>query len=72
MFFNMRDPTFTKTNMPLKQESSIHLPVVIGNILFFIGTGAGIALMMIMKVVGFIGIIIGTYLIYICLSCCCS
>lgn len=70
MFFNMRDPTFTKTNQPFKQEPSNHKAVIIGNILFLIGLGAGIALTISKKQTGFIGLIIGTYVLYLILSFC--
>ena len=69
----MRDPNFTKKNEPVKQPSSLHLPVVIFN---------GILLIwVILVIVGYnkflsaglaFGLLGGLYVLYFCFSCCCS
>lgn len=35
MYFNIRDPTHTQKNVPVKQSPSMHLPVIIFNLIFF-------------------------------------
>lgn len=42
MFFNIRDPTFQQTNTPVKKDSSLHIPLIIGTILLIILIGVGI------------------------------
>lgn len=41
MFFNMNDPMVAKTNVPIKQDSSMHTAVVIGTLLFIAGIIVG-------------------------------
>lgn len=41
MFFNMNDPQIAKTNVPIKQDSSMHTAVVIGTILYIAGIVVG-------------------------------
>lgn len=73
MFFNMRDPAFSKTNVPVKQSSSMHLAVVIFNAIFLgclvlalVGLGD------FLSVGATVGIIIGSYLLYLIIGYCCS
>lgn len=41
MFFNMNDPNIAKTNVPLKQDSSMHTAVIVGSVLFLAGIVVG-------------------------------
>ena len=44
MYFNVRDPNFNKTNVPIRKESSNHYAVMITNIIFWGGLIGGILL----------------------------
>lgn len=73
MFFNVRDPNFTQTNVPIKQSPSMHVPVVVFNLIFLVCLAIGIAGMNnFLDVGGMIGMIIGSYVVYAIVSCCCS
>lgn len=73
MFFNMNDPAIAATNVPQKQDTSLHLNVLIPSVIFFaaiilsgIGfnnflTGVAVALLLVV-----------TYLIYLIATICCS
>lgn len=41
-FFNIRDPNFNQTNTPVKQPSSLHLPVVVFNMIFLACLAVGL------------------------------
>jgi hypothetical protein len=41
-FFNMNDPNVAKTNIPIKQGSSMHVSVIVTTLLLFAGIGIGI------------------------------
>lgn len=66
MFFNMNDPNIAKTNVPIKQDASSHIQIIIVTVIMIVGVVVG--------AVGFrvflpdygSGILIGvSYLIYI-------
>ncbi len=42
MFYNMRDPTVQKSNLPVKAPSSMHIPVLIFTLLFIAGIAVGV------------------------------
>jgi hypothetical protein len=73
MFFNMNDPNVAKTNVPVKQDSSMHTAVIVGTILFIAGIVVG-AIGLNKFLIGYqTGLVIGIpYLVYliccICLS----
>jgi hypothetical protein len=73
MFFNMRDPILHRTNDPTKIRASWHIAVVVANLIFLgwliaamvgynVYISAGLA----------IGLIVGLYVVYIIVGCCCS
>ena len=66
-------PTMMKNNDPVKQDSSMHVPVIVASILFWAGIIVGaVGLDNFLEAV-ITGVIIGiTYLIYLIVSCCCS
>jgi hypothetical protein len=73
MFFNVRDPSFTQQNIPVKQNSSLHLPVVIFNVIFMACLIVGlIGLGAFLDIGAMIGMIVGSYLVYLIIGCCCS
>mgnify|MGYP000202124024 CR=1 FL=1 len=41
MFFNMNDPTVAQTNVPVKQDSSMHTATIIGTIIMIAGIVVG-------------------------------
>ena len=73
MFFNIRDPTFTQQNVPVKQPSSLHLPVVIFGIIFYGGLITGtLSINRFLEIAVSIIIIVIPYLVYLIVACCCS
>ena len=70
MFFNIRDPSFNKTNIPVPQETSKH-PLVICGTLFFYG-GLIVAMLLISTETIYIALAVLTYLRYLYVSICCS
>lgn len=73
MFFNVRDPNFNQANVPIKQSPSMHLPVVIFNIIFIGCLIVGIiGLNKFLGVGGTAGMIAGSYALYLIIGCCCS
>ena len=73
MFFNMNDPAIAQTNVPQKQDSSMHLAVLVGSVFLFAGViVVGIGANNFLTGVA-IGLIVGfAYLIYIISTICCS
>lgn len=74
MFFNMNDPEIAKTNVPIKQDNSMHTAVIVGTVLLIAGVAVGGSGMNKYIPQAYIaGIIIGVaYLIYIGTCTCCS
>lgn len=75
MFFNMRDPNSGKTNQPIKVGSSWHVTLIIVSLLFFAGiiVGAvGYSTFFQYSIGGVIGVILGTFALYVILAICCS
>ena len=73
MFFNVRDPAFTQTNQPVKQEPSLHVALLVGSVLFFaciIIAGAGYKRFLPMD--GTIALLGVSYVLYLILSIACS
>jgi hypothetical protein len=73
MFFNMNDPNIAKTNVPIKQDASMHTATIISTVLMIGGIVAG--------AIGFrnflpdygAGLLIGLpYLVYLSAVICCS
>ena len=73
MFFNIRDPSFRQTNQPVKQNASLHivLGVMTGILIagFVIG---GVGFNKFLSMGGSVGIILGSYVLYLILGLCCS
>jgi hypothetical protein len=73
MFFNIRDPNFNQTNTPIKQSSSLHLPVVVFNLIFLACLAVGlVGLNHFLDLGAMIGMIAGSYLVYLIVGICCS
>ena len=73
MFFNVRDPSFNKKNTPVKQTASLHLCVIIPNLLFIGAVVTGvIGIDNFFSLGAAIGIMVGLYLLYLIFGCCCS
>ena len=72
-FFNAHDPNIAKTNVPVKVDSSMHIPIVL---LTLVLIGAVVtAIILIPKPENFntgLGIVIAGYLIYLIIAICCS
>ena len=62
-----------KTNEPIKQDSSMHVPVLVFTIIFWGCLAVGAAGMdSFIGTVGAVLMIVFSYLIYLIVSCCCS
>jgi hypothetical protein len=73
-FFNMSDPNIAKTNVPIKQDSSMHVAVIVTTLLLIGGIAGGVILLL-GSADNFgagIGVIAGAYVIYVGVSICCS
>lgn len=46
-YFNALDPNIAKTNVPIKQESSSHLAIIVATLVLIAGFGAGIGIMVV-------------------------
>jgi hypothetical protein len=71
MFFNLRDPTFIKTNAPTEQRPSYHVPVLIANLAFyafFIGALVGNSNRTLSLIIALIFIFV-SYGIYVGVTC---
>lgn len=70
MFFNIRDPSFTQTNHPLRQDASKHIPLVAGTVILIAGIVVGAAgVRSFLTVPGSIVLIIISYIIYLACGC---
>lgn len=73
MFFNIRDPGFTQKNVPIKQEASYHISVIVVSFILIGGIIVGaVGFMNFLDIGGTIGIILGTYFLYVMFAICCS
>jgi hypothetical protein len=73
MFFNIRDPTFTQKNVPVRQDSSFHVAVIVVSFIMLAGIiVAAVGFMNFLDIGGTIGIILGTYFLYVIFAICCS
>lgn len=73
MYYNMYDPNMMKSNVPQKQDSSLHVNCIVASVVFWAGvivSGVGANNFLEMLAVG---LIIGlTYLFYLIVVICCS
>ena len=74
MYFNMNDPNVALQNVPQKQDSSMHVSIIVASLIFWrglilgvLGTSQGF-----LTVGGTVGIIIATYFFYLICVCCCN
>lgn len=74
MFFNLRDPVAAKTNDPIKQPTSWHVPIIVVSVIFLgclvvgiVGQSAGF-----LDVGGMVPMIVVSYLLYLGIAICCS
>ena len=74
MFFNLREPGFTRTNDPVKKDSNNHVAILIVNIILYAGIGVAIAgiFLNFLSIGGVIGMIVGAYVFYLIICCCAS
>jgi hypothetical protein len=72
-FFNMHDPNIAKTNIPMKQSASMHIPVIVVTLLLIAGIIIGIILFGKYHIPsGGAILIVGSYLIYLAVTICMS
>lgn len=73
-FFNAGDPNIAKTNVPIKQQSSMHVAIIISTLILIGGIAGGVVLFQIQpSFIIYSGIIIGlAYIIYLIVSMFCS
>jgi hypothetical protein len=73
MFFNIRDPSFTQTNQPVKQDPSLHLVlVVVTVILIVLFAVAAAGFNKFISKGGCIAMFVVSYVFYLILGLCCS
>jgi hypothetical protein len=73
MFFNMRDTTVQRSNVPVRQSTSKHAPVALTTLLFIGGIiVAIIGFNSFLTVGSFLALIFGSYFLYFLISVCCS
>lgn len=72
-FFNAHIPEIAKTNIPIKKESSMHIPVFVATIIMIGGIIAGAIIVKYPKTFGGgVALLIVPYFIYIIISLCLS
>ena len=73
-YFNALDPNIAKTNVPIKQESSMHVPIIVAKLVLIVGFGAGIGIMIVKpELLAYGGAAIGAgYIIYVVCAFTCS
>ena len=70
MFFNVRDPSFTQTNHPFRQDASRHIPLLAGTVILIAGIAVGAAgVRSFLTVPGSVILIIISYIIYLACGC---
>ena len=73
MFFNLRDPTFTQKNVPVRQEASYPISIsVVSFILFGAVILGAVGFNNFLDIGGTIAIILVAYFFYIIFAFCCS
>lgn len=73
MFFNIRDPNFGKTNEPVKMPSEWYISTIVVTIIFGVCLIIGIlGMTSFIGLGGAIGMIAGSYIIYLIFAICCS
>ena len=74
MYFNLRDPSFTQQNVPVKLENETHTGIIIVTVIFLGGLIGGIIMITtdVNLIGGAIGLIVVPYIIYLCVVGCCN
>jgi hypothetical protein len=73
MFFNLRDPSFKQTNQPIKQETSLHFPLIFGSIALLGGIiVAAAGYKTFLPLSGTVCLIVIPYIIYLITAMACS
>jgi len=74
MFFNIRDPTFTKTNAPVKTESEVHVASIVMTGILGFGVIVFMVLILVraLPIAAGLGIIGALYVLYVILVICLS
>lgn len=73
MFFNIRDPSFTQTNQPIKQEPSLHIVLAVVTVILVVCFAVAAAgFNKFISSGGCIALFVVSYVLYLILGLCCS